>query len=86
MNCFLFQEFFLNEEHPLSLNLSLSISLSLVPVILSIETAGCSLPTEQARETEQSSMLLFSITFAVFFSQNCSYFTNEPCHSCLICM
>ncbi|XP_062198955.1 uncharacterized protein LOC133901587 isoform X2 [Phragmites australis] len=35
------EEIFLAEDHPLALNLSFSASLGLLPVILSLETAGC---------------------------------------------
>lgn len=35
------QEMFLQEDHPLALNLSFSISLGLLPVTLSLKPAGC---------------------------------------------
>ncbi|KAL6598084.1 hypothetical protein ACP70R_046505 [Stipagrostis hirtigluma subsp. patula] len=35
------EEIFLAEDHPLALNLSFSASLGLLPVILSLKTAGC---------------------------------------------
>ncbi|TVU11055.1 hypothetical protein EJB05_44617 [Eragrostis curvula] len=35
------EEMFLAEDHPLALNLSFSVSLGLLPVILSLKTAGC---------------------------------------------
>uniref|UniRef100_A0A0E0EQ04 GPI inositol-deacylase n=1 Tax=Oryza meridionalis TaxID=40149 RepID=A0A0E0EQ04_9ORYZ len=35
------EEIFLKEDHPLALNLSFSVSLGLLPVILSLRTAGC---------------------------------------------
>ncbi|RLM51072.1 hypothetical protein C2845_PMPSC038588 [Panicum miliaceum] len=35
------EEIFLSEDHPLALNLSFSASLGLLPVTLSLKTAGC---------------------------------------------
>ncbi|CAL5080567.1 unnamed protein product [Urochloa decumbens] len=35
------EEIFLSEDHPLALNLTFSASLGLLPVILSLKTAGC---------------------------------------------
>lgn len=51
------EEVFLRENHPLALNLSFSISLGLLPVTLSVRTAGCGiknsgLPIEQAGDVE----------------------------------
>lgn len=50
------QEMFFKEDHALSLNLSFSISLGLLPVTLSLKTAGCginnSLPDEEAGDVE----------------------------------
>lgn len=50
------QEMFLKEDHPLALNLTFGISLGLLPVSLSLKTAGCgiknSLPDEEAADVE----------------------------------
>ncbi|EXC31385.1 GPI inositol-deacylase [Morus notabilis] len=50
-------EMFLKEDHPLALNLSFGISLGLLPVSLSLKTAGCgiknSLPDEEAADVER---------------------------------
>lgn len=51
------KEMFFKEDHALSLNLSFSISLGLLPVTLSLKTAGCginnSLPDEEAGNVER---------------------------------
>ncbi|XP_024031314.1 uncharacterized protein LOC21400655 isoform X2 [Morus notabilis] len=51
------KEMFLKEDHPLALNLSFGISLGLLPVSLSLKTAGCgiknSLPDEEAADVER---------------------------------
>ncbi|KAF0909852.1 hypothetical protein E2562_000165 [Oryza meyeriana var. granulata] len=39
------EEIILKEDHPLALNLSFSVSLGLLPVILSLRTAGCGVKT-----------------------------------------
>ncbi|KAL5205279.1 hypothetical protein ABZP36_033488 [Zizania latifolia] len=39
------EEIFLEEDHPLALNLSFSVSLGLLPVILSLRTSGCGVKT-----------------------------------------
>ncbi|XP_040383372.1 uncharacterized protein LOC102716063 isoform X2 [Oryza brachyantha] len=39
------EEIFLKEDHPLALNLSFSVSLGLLPVTLSLRTAGCGVKT-----------------------------------------
>ncbi|XP_020102925.1 uncharacterized protein LOC109720311 isoform X2 [Ananas comosus] len=39
------EEIFLKEDHPLALNLSFPISLGLLPVALSLKTAGCGIKT-----------------------------------------
>ncbi|KAK9271415.1 hypothetical protein L1049_027005 [Liquidambar formosana] len=49
----------LKEDHPLSFNLSFTISLGLLPVIISLKTAGCGiknsgLPVEEAGDVENS--------------------------------
>lgn len=54
------QNMFLKEDHPLLLNLSFGISLGLLPVTVSLKTAGCGikssgLPIEEAGDTEHSS-------------------------------
>lgn len=51
------QEMFLKEDHPLALNLSFSISLGLLPVTMSLKTAGCGikssgLPDDEAGDVE----------------------------------
>ncbi|XP_077237566.1 hydrolases, acting on ester bond isoform X2 [Tasmannia lanceolata] len=55
------EEILLKEDHPLALNLSFSISLGLLPVTLSVKTAGCGiktseLPVEQAGDVENSGL------------------------------
>lgn len=64
------QEMFLKEDHPLALNLSFSISLGLLPVTLSLRTAGCglkgsALPDEQSDGVDHSSKLT-SLCFYIF--------------------
>nr|CAN72218.1 hypothetical protein VITISV_025500 [Vitis vinifera] len=49
----------LKEDHPLAFNMSFSISLGLLPVTLSLKTAGCGiknsgLPVEEARSMENT--------------------------------
>lgn len=39
------QEIFLKEDHPLAYNLSFAISLGLLPITLSLKTAGCGIKT-----------------------------------------
>lgn len=53
------KEMFLKEDHPLAFNLSFGISLGLLPVTLSLKTAGCGiktsgLPVEEAGDVENS--------------------------------
>ncbi|XP_058114854.1 GPI inositol-deacylase isoform X2 [Magnolia sinica] len=55
------EEIFLKEDHPLALNATFSMSLGLLPVTLSVRTAGCGiknsgLPIEQAGDVEHSSL------------------------------
>ena len=50
LQCFEFrllflQELFLKEDHPLAYNLSFAISLGLLPITLSLKTAGCGIKT-----------------------------------------
>ncbi|KAL5581294.1 hypothetical protein UlMin_013736 [Ulmus minor] len=52
------KEMFLKEDHPLALNLSFGFSLGLVPVTLSLKTAGCGiknsvLPDEETGDVEK---------------------------------
>ncbi|PON44025.1 GPI inositol-deacylase PGAP1-like [Parasponia andersonii] len=52
------KEMFFKENHPLALNLSFSISLGLLPITLSLKTAGCGikksgLPDEEAEDVER---------------------------------
>lgn len=54
----------LKEDHPLAFNMSFSISLGLLPVTLSLKTAGCGiknsgLPVEEARSMENTSKEFF---------------------------
>lgn len=58
------QEMFLKEDHPLAFNLSFAISLGLLPVTLSLETAGCGikksgLPDEDGEHLDNSSKIFF---------------------------
>lgn len=53
------KEIFLKEDHPIAFNLSFGISLGILPVTLSLKTAGCGikdsgLPVEEAGDTENS--------------------------------
>ncbi|XP_021890347.1 GPI inositol-deacylase [Carica papaya] len=53
------KEMFLKEDHPLAFNLSFAISLGLLPVTLSLETAGCGikksgLPDEDGEHLDNS--------------------------------
>ncbi|XP_030447515.2 GPI inositol-deacylase isoform X1 [Syzygium oleosum] len=53
------KDIFLREDHPIAFNLSFGISLGLLPVTLSLKTAGCGikdsgLPVEEAGDTENS--------------------------------
>lgn len=48
------QELYLKEDHPLLLNLSFSLSLGLLPVTLSLRTAGCGIKSSTG-DVEQSS-------------------------------
>ncbi|KAJ6847690.1 uncharacterized protein M6B38_276300 [Iris pallida] len=55
------EEMFLKEDHPLALNLSFSVSLGILPVTLSLRTAGCgikssALPDEQSEHVDHSSL------------------------------
>ena len=57
----------LKEDHPLAFNISFSISLGLLPITLSLKTAGCGiknsgLPDEEARSMENSSKEFFFIS------------------------
>jgi hypothetical protein len=55
---------FLAEDHPLVLNLSFSASLGLLPVILSLKTAGCGIKnTGDQMEAERNSVLLLLFRF-----------------------
>ncbi|XP_008783007.2 uncharacterized protein LOC103702377 isoform X2 [Phoenix dactylifera] len=49
------EELYLKEDHPLMLNLSFSISLGLLPVTLSLRTAGCGIKSSTG-DAEQSSL------------------------------
>lgn len=58
------QDLFLKEDHSLALNLSFSVSLGLLPVTLSLKTAGCGiknsgLPDEEAGDVESNTLSLF---------------------------
>ncbi|KAK1315686.1 hypothetical protein QJS10_CPA05g02004 [Acorus calamus] len=53
------EELYVEEDHPLPLNFSFAVSLGLLPVTLSLRTAGCGiknsvLPVQQAGDAEQS--------------------------------
>lgn len=53
------KDIMLKEDHPLAFNMSFSISLGLLPVTLSLKTAGCGiknsgLPVEEARSMENT--------------------------------
>ncbi|RVW93992.1 hypothetical protein CK203_034106 [Vitis vinifera] len=57
------KDIMLKEDHPLAFNMSFSISLGLLPVTLSLKTAGCGiknsgLPVEEARSMENTSSSL----------------------------
>lgn len=61
---------FLKEDHPLAFNFSFGISLGLLPVTLSLKTAGCGiktsgLPVEEAGDVENSSKIYSS--FLLYF-------------------
>lgn len=65
----------MKEDHPLALNLSFALSLGLLPVTLSLKTAGCGiknsgLPDEEAGIVENSSKehICFSSQFKVISS------------------
>lgn len=49
------EELYLKEDHPLLLNLSFSISLGLLPVTLSLRTAGCGIKSSNG-DAEQSNL------------------------------
>lgn len=60
----LMQDIMLKEDHPLAFNMSFSISLGLLPITVSLKTAGCGikssgLPDEEARSMENSSKGFF---------------------------
>ncbi|KAF8028921.1 hypothetical protein BT93_E1560 [Corymbia citriodora subsp. variegata] len=55
------KDIFLKEDHPIAFNLSFRISLGILPVTLSLKTAGCGikdsgLPVKEAGDTENSTI------------------------------
>lgn len=63
----------MKEDHPLALNLSFSVSLGLLPVILSLRTAGCGVKaTGDQLEAEKNSelFLLFNSAYTEILDSN----------------
>lgn len=69
------QEIFLKEDHPLALNLSFPISLGVLPVALSLKTAGCGIKTsgdeaEHNRKLSMQYFLLLAESHCMFISSS----------------
>nr|CAB3452976.1 unnamed protein product [Digitaria exilis] len=74
------EEIFLSEDHPLALNLSFSASLGLLPVTLSLKTAGCGIKNAgDQMEAERNSETLLSCSVNTYFQSEIPYLCKLRC-------